>query len=165
MWNSPCECGGSFRIPAGIYDHDVDGRLTFMRPLNDGDPVAGAPISFTFAHARTGDTVAIEAALHMLRRGDLSADEAADVLDEASPQFSWLASWLRARQAELSKNQLTIALAVIAVLVSFYLSSRPVALNDSQMDDLIERIDSTSPGEPCEADIDRAINDFLRSDE
>jgi hypothetical protein len=160
-WGAPCGCGGTLKIPAAIYDRNAEGRLTFVRPLLDSDPKSGEPASFTVAFARRGDREAIEAALHQLRRGDLSIDEAAEIVEKAAPALAWLSRWLRARRHEIGATQIGLILAILATLLTLYAMNRPVQLSERQMDELVDRINAPATEQPSEGEIGNFVRDYL----
>jgi hypothetical protein len=162
QWAILChQCGGSFRIPAAVYDKDSQGRLTFVRPLRTTDSEAGTPTSFTMAFVPRGDRQALEAALRTLKREDLTADQAADVVESVAPELSWASAWLRARRDEFSRNQLSIVIAIICFLLTLYAMGRPVQLSDDQMDQLVERVGTPASVQPSEEEINTAVQRCL----
>jgi hypothetical protein len=132
-----------------------------VRPLLDSDPKSGDPASFTLAFARRGDRAAIEAALRQLRRGDLSIDEAAELVEEAAPGLSWVSRWLRARRHEIGATQISIILAILATLLTLYAMNRPVQLSEHQMDELVDRINAPATEQPSEDKIGNVVREYL----
>jgi hypothetical protein len=72
---------------------------------------------------------------------------------------------VRDRRDELSRNQLSIVLAVAAILLTLWLAERTVTLDEAQMDELVDRVSQSAPPNADEREIDAAVQQALHERE
>ncbi len=162
QWGGGCQCGGSLRLPAGVYDTGPDGEMMFVRPLDDSDALPGSPTSYSFAYAAR-DPQAIAAALRLLGRADLSVDAAADAVEGIDPSLMWLATWLRQQRLTLTSRQTRVVLLVAAVALLLQTSGLLPPWGAGDLEEWVRRVgDEVVTDGPDLEQVEDSIERLLR---